>query len=130
MWIEYNPNPKGKKTGDCSVRAVSKAIGTDWDGAFAEMSVYGSIECDMPNANSVFGACLRNHGYRRRIIPDDCPNCYSYTVKDFCRDHPIGDYVLIIHGHVVFASNGNWWDSWDSANEIVIYYFERMTNDV
>ena len=26
MWKYYNPNPVGKKTGDCSVRAVAKAM--------------------------------------------------------------------------------------------------------
>lgn len=29
MWKYYNPNPVGKKTGDCSVRAVAKALDVD-----------------------------------------------------------------------------------------------------
>ena len=28
MYIEYNPNPCGRRVGDCAVRAISKAL--DW----------------------------------------------------------------------------------------------------
>lgn len=33
MWIEYNPNPTGRNVDDCAVRAVSKALNTDWETA-------------------------------------------------------------------------------------------------
>ena len=31
MWIEYNPNPTGKQVGDCSIRAIAKALDVDED---------------------------------------------------------------------------------------------------
>lgn len=126
MWIEYNPNPYGKNVGDCGIRAISKATNQDWQGAYAELSVNGAVMGDMPNANSVLGACLRKHGYRRKIIPDDCPDCFSYTVKDFCQDHPHGEFVLIIPNHIVAVKDGNHYDSFDSSNETVIYFYEKV----
>lgn len=30
-WTEYNPNPKERRTIDCTVRALSLALGLDWD---------------------------------------------------------------------------------------------------
>ena len=78
---------------------------------------------DMPSANRVWGEYLREIGYVRRIIPDTCPNCY--TVRDFCMEHPIGRYILGTGEHVVAVVDGYYYDSWDSGNEIPIYYFER-----
>jgi hypothetical protein len=78
---------------------------------------------DMPSANRVWGAYLKRQGFRRELVPDECPNCY--TVKDFCRDYPTGTYILAIQGHVVCVCDGKYYDSWDSGEEIPIYYWKR-----
>lgn len=123
MYKYYNPNPHGRQVGDCTVRALSKGLGKTWEEAYSGISVQGFLSFDMPSANSVWGAYLRQHGFVRKIIPDTCPDCY--TVKDFCADHPEGTYILALNGHVVAVENGDYYDSWDSGNEIPIYYFER-----
>lgn len=123
MWREYNPNPAGKRVGDCTVRALAKALGQDWETAYSGMAVQGYRLGDMPSANHVWGAYLRQNGFVRRIIPDECPDCY--TVADFCRDHPFGTYILALNGHVVAVENGDYYDSWDSGDEIPVYYWER-----
>jgi len=92
MWIEYNPNPTGRRVEDCAVRAVAKALGKDWETAFALIAKNAYAMGDMPHSNSVWGAVLRQHGFYRKSIPDTCPDCY--TVEDFLRDHPKGIYVL------------------------------------
>lgn len=78
---------------------------------------------DMPNANSVINAVLRENGFRKGIVPDTCPDCY--TVADFANDHPNGVFVLGTGDHVVTVSNGKIYDSWDSSNEIPIYYWYK-----
>ncbi|MBO5930213.1 MAG: hypothetical protein J6Q27_02825 [Clostridia bacterium] len=122
MWIEYNPNPKGKHVGDCTVRAISKATEQDWESSYSGIAVQGFLMHDMPSANTVLCAYLKNKGFRRKMLADTCPDCY--TVKDFCEDHPKGKYILALHGHVLAVENGDYYDSWDSGNETPIYYFE------
>ena len=120
----YNPNPsKGHRVGDCTVRALCKALGQDWDTVYVGLSVYGFSLSDMPSANRVWGAYLRENGFRRYIVDDH--GQHVYTVDDFCRDHPAGTYVLGIDGHVVCVKDGHYWDTWDSGQEIPIYYWER-----
>lgn len=34
MWQFYNPNPHGNRVIDCTVRALCKALDTDWDTAY------------------------------------------------------------------------------------------------
>lgn len=123
MWIEWNPNPAGKRVGDCTVRAVAKGTGESWEQAYSGMTLEGFLLADMPSANNVWGAYLRRKGFKRYMIPDTCPDCY--TVKDFCEDHPNGMYILALHGHVIAVNDGNYFDSWDSGNETPLYYFKK-----
>lgn len=122
-YIQYNPNPTSKRVGDCTVRALSKALEQEWERTYISLVFEGFLLRDMPSANHVWGTYLRNMGFTRRILPDDCADCY--TVADFCADHPNGTYILVLTGHVVCVQDGDWYDSWDSGNEVPVYYWER-----
>lgn len=123
MWIKFLNNPTGRTVGDCSVRAVSKALNIGWENAYIEMCKAGLLMGDMPSSDSVWGAVLRQNGFYRQSLPNRCPDCY--TVEDFCRDHPEGIYVLGFGGHVATVVDGNLYDSWDSRREIPIYMWFR-----
>lgn len=97
MWIKYNPNPVGRSVGDCSVRAIAKALKIDWETAYLLITKNGYLMGDMPSSDSVWGAVLRQNGFSRYSIPNTCPECY--TAEDFCEDNPIGTYVLGFGGH-------------------------------
>ena len=119
MWKQYNPNPSGRMVGDCAVRAVAKALDTDWETAYALITTNGYAMGDMPSSDSVWGAVLRQNGFYRQSIPNTCPDCY--TAADFTRDNPRGVFVLSFGGHVATIVDGDIYDSWDSSNEIPVY---------
>ena len=121
MWIEYNPNPTGRRVEDCAVRAVAKALNKDWEAAYALLAKNGYAMGDMPHSNSVIGATLRQHHFYRNSIPDACPDCY--TAEEFLRDHPKGTYVLFFTGHVATGQDGNIYDSWDSSQLSPQFYW-------
>ena len=123
MYVEYNPNPVGRRVGDCAVRAVAKALKTTWERAYTLITDAGYKMGDMPSSDSVWGAVLRQHGFYRRAIPNNCPDCY--TAKEFCLDHPVGIYVLGFGGHVATVVDGDLYDSWDSSDEIPVYVWYR-----
>ena len=117
----YNPNPTGRSVGDCAVRALSKALDQTWEETYAGLALEGFIRGDLPNADSVWGPYLRNRGFSRYLLPDDC--C---TVADFAAEHPQGIYVLSMPGrHIVCVQNGQWHDSWDSGGEVPTYYWSK-----
>ena len=126
-YIEYNPNPVGRRVGDCSVRAISKALDMGWEAAFIALTINALQMGDMANSDAVSGALLRQYGFRRDAIDDSCPYCY--TVKEFCENHPHGTYVLYCGGHVVTCKNGDYFDSWDSGSELVLYAWYRKENE-
>lgn len=123
MWIYYNPNPTGRAVGDCSVRAVAKALNTDWEHAYIMIAKNGFAMGDIPSGDSVWGSVLRENGFYRKSIPNSCPECY--TMNDFCNDNPKGIFVLGTGNHVATVIDGNLYDSWDSLNEIPIYVWYR-----
>lgn len=124
MFKPYNPNPLYSRVGDCTVRALSAALGLTWQQAYAALALEGYMSGDMPSSNHVWGNVLKNRGFKRFTIPDTCPDCY--TVADFAADHPRGLYVLATSGHVVCVRDGDWLDSWDSGAEVPIYYWQRL----
>lgn len=125
-WVFYNPNPKSIFVGDCVIRALTLACGQSWDKTYLQVSTHGYILKDMPSSNMVWGIYLKNQGFKRYIIPNECPDCY--TVRDFCSDNPKGTYVLATGTHVITCIDGDYYDTWDSGNEVPIYYFRKEDN--
>lgn len=122
-WKQFQNNPTGRNVGDCAVRAVSAALGVDWETAYLMIAANGYQMGDMPSSNSVWGAVLRQNGFYRTAIDNECPDCY--TAADFARDHPEGVYVLGFGNHVATVVNGDILDAWDSSNEIPVYVWYR-----
>lgn len=123
MYIEFNNNPVGRRVGDCSVRAVSKALGTDWETAYAMIVSNGFAMGDMPSSNSVWGAVLRQNGFKKQAIPNSCPDCYTFA--DFAKDNPRGTFVLGTGTHVATVVDGDIYDSWDSSDEIPVFVWYK-----
>ena len=102
MWKEYQPNPVARRVGDCSVRAIAKALDTDWETAYLMLTANGYSMGDVISSDAVWGATLRQHGFYKEVLPNECPDCYN--ALDFCEDHPKGTYVLGFGGHVATIS--------------------------
>lgn len=53
------------------------------------------------------------------------------TVERFSNENPEGTYILSMpERHVVTVIDGVYFDSWDSGNEIPIYYFARSEEEI
>ena len=121
MWIQCNPNPLGKQTSDCVVRAISIATDQSWRRTYRELCELGGRECEMPNVNYVWGMYLRAKGARQFLLPESCPQCI--TVRAFSERYPEGVYVIGTGSHAVAVIDGDWYDAWDSANETPTYFW-------
>ena len=123
MYKYYNPNPVGSnRVGDCAVRAISKALGISWEDAFAKLAANAYRMGDMPSSNNVIASVLRSSGFYRENLPD-CPNCM--TVSDFAYYNPVGTYVVGTGTHVVTIINGDYFDTWQSGDEPVLYVWMK-----
>jgi len=122
-YIYDNPNPYGKKVGDCVIRAISRAMDMSWDAVATDLSMQMLAMKDLPNADVVWGEYLKLNGFRKGHLPSPCPNCI--TIKEFCEWFPSGVYVVATGFHVVAVINGNYYDREDTGDESLIYYWEK-----
>jgi hypothetical protein len=123
IWREFNNNPTGRRVADCAIRAVSVALNVSWEEAFDLIADAGYKMGDMPSSDSVWGAVLRQHGFYRSAISNECPLCY--TAEDFAIEHPNGVYVLGFGGHAATVRDGYIYDAWDSSQEIPQYVWYK-----
>lgn len=134
MYIHLNLNPFGQDTGDCVIRAITLALNYNWFMVHDELSFLSRKMADMPSSNRVWKTYLKEKGYREQPAQNTCPNCL--TVEQFCRQHPVGHYILstceytkardnlIVTGtHVVAVIDGDWYDTWDSGGDVPLSFF-------
>lgn len=127
MWQYYNPNPAGRAVGDCAVRALTIALDLPWEEAYAMMTANGFSMGDMPSSNSVWGAVLRQHGFKRFNLGDACPDCYTFEA--FAKENPVGVFVLGTGTHVATVKDGVLCDAWDSGKEPVEFVWYKPYHD-
>lgn len=122
-WVRYNANPKHNRVGDCAIRCVSKVLDIDWDSAFALIAAQAYSGKLTMDTDASWEAVLYHRGFRRQLCPDGCPGCYS--LEQFCEEHPEGSYAVKLYDHVVAVVDGRYFDTWDSGDEIPIYYWHK-----
>ena len=124
MYKYYNPNPiKNNRVGDCVVRAISKVLNQSWEETYIELCLLGYVMGDWGSSNAVWNTYLKRKGFKRNVIPDDCPGCY--TLEDFCNEHPQGSYIIGTGTHCIAIIDGTIFDTWNSNGEVPIYYYKK-----
>lgn len=117
-WHEYNPNPKKKNVGDCSLRAYCAAFGWTWEEAFEKSSEIAKNEAIMMDTHKTCEKVMEGEGY---VLDEEFKKSKrkDLTVNEFALTHPYGTYFLNTHGHLLCVKDGEYWDSWDSGKKKV-----------
>ena len=121
MWIRANPNPKHKEVSDCVIRALCIALNRSWYQIYDDLSMLGREECNWGNSDSVWGKYLYLNGFEPFLLPHTCPKCI--TVREFTYEYPKGIYIIGTGSHAVAVMDGDYYDSWDSGDEIPSFFW-------
>ena len=119
-WRKYNPNPKSRNIGDCTLRSYCAAFDITWKEAFDIASKIAKQESSMIQYVSDkvltdhFG-CVVDEKYNKKVVKSKD----RITVNEFAMSHPYGTYILHVRQHQVTVINGEYWDSWDSGDKRV-----------
>ena len=121
LWRYFDPNPLPEDENDCTVRAICAVTTWDWDTASRVLFETARSLRRMPSSDKAWGELLHRMGFRRYAAPDWYPG--RYTVRDFCLEHPHGEYFVCPRQHVAAVIDGQVWDSWDCLNSTVLFYW-------
>lgn len=50
-WKNYNANPRRRRTGDCTIRAICTALGVDWYTTYFDVVIEGAVETEIGRAH-------------------------------------------------------------------------------
>lgn len=118
-YIRHNENPCDIRTIDCTVRALAAILNETWNSIYIQLCVTGYDMCDMPSSKAVISRFLKSKGFTCHVIED------SEKVAHFAEIHPRGRYLLATNTHVVPVIDGDYIDTWDSGQEIPLFYWKR-----
>ena len=125
----YQPNDLDlqDKYGDCTIRALSKALNVTWLEAF-DLTIPMCRENQVPN---VFFAPVN---VRNKFLDELGFDYYGIsnkrgsrrpTVAEFARKHKKGTYILNVANHEVACVDGVYYDTWDSGEKSLYGYYEK-----
>lgn len=124
MYRKLNVNPKNKRTNDCVIRAVTKALNSDWQTEYFNLCRMGSQLCCMPSSDEAIEAYLKQKGFIRKTFKIHKGD-RRLTAGQFGELFPVGVYLLKLAGHITCLINGDIYDIWDCSEKCVYSYYER-----
>lgn len=124
MWMRCNPNPRHKEVPDCVVRALAIALNRRWVDIYDDLCDLGRREFNIPSADAVWGKYLYQMGFKPFLLPENCPQCV--TIRIFSQMFPHGIYIIGTGSHAVAVIDGDYYDSWNSGNEIPSFFWKIM----
>lgn len=110
-FIQSNPHPKGKRVGDCVVRAIVHAFDKDYMETRRELNQF----------KREYGhQSYKDHDFISDYLKDYEQIKFKAVtgqprdkVHDFMKKYPTGTYILKVRHHVTVVIDGFLKDSWD-----------------
>lgn len=127
IFSKHNQNPKGWKTGDCVVRAISYATGKTWQEVFQDLCQIGAKKCRMPDDPKVYETYLDEQGWEKHPQPRRA-NGKKFTVEeliDLTNWNYNGTLIMTVANHMTVADGIELIDTWDCSYKTVGNYWTK-----
>lgn len=128
QYLEKNVNPKKRKTGDCSTRALVSVLGISYDECL-KLQTEESLKCYYdPTSKQVMERILAKFGYKKMKQPKHLDGT-KYLVKDLdklenTKTRMKGILVTVAHHHTAVVGN-NIIDIWNCGNKTIGNYYVK-----
>lgn len=127
-YIEKNVNPKGRKTGDCSTRALVGTLGITYDEALKLQTEISLKTYYDPTSKQVMERVLAKFGYVKMAQPRKWDNT-KYTVSEMdeiLTKKEMQEGVLItVANHHTCITGGHIQDIWNCGYKTVGNYYVK-----
>lgn len=127
-YLQKNVNPKNRKTGDCSTRAIAELLNISWNEALTlqfEMAIKTKYDI---TSREVMERVLLKFGFYKVKQPRKFDRT-KYKVKEMDdvlskSERQNGVIVNVAHHYVCIKEN-NYIDTWDSGRKTVGNYYTK-----
>lgn len=128
-----NVNPKGRKTGDCSTRALVGTLNISYDEAL-KLQMEESLKCYYdPTSKQVIERVLKKFGYVKMPQPRWDDNT-KVKVRDLdkylswcCNEDWLNGNILVtVANHHTCINNGEIQDIWNCGTKTIGNYYVKM----
>lgn len=127
-FIKRNENPKGWKTGDCVVRALTTATNLDYMEVYDTLCEIGRKKCRMPNDKITYEKFLIDQGFTNCKMPRHADNS-RYTVRQLVDERGKGNILVMnVANHVTVSIEDNVYDLWNTGGKSVGNYFIKKSD--
>jgi len=115
---QFNQHPKGKKIGDCVVRAISTAENKKWIDVYKSLCEIGGELLEMPNSKKVYETYLERNGWKKFPMP----KLWGKRIR--LMDFLIDDTVIVsVAKHLTVCEDNTVIDTWDCRNKCLGNYY-------
>ena len=123
-FLNYNANPKGRKTTDCVIRALCTALDEKWENTYRDLVNYSIKQGLMCSDKRAFTFYLNSKGYKMQKMPKHIDNS-RYTVQQFADEiaKPKAIYILNLANHLTVIKDCVLLDTWNCSKKSVGNYW-------
>ena len=118
----YNCNPKGIVTGDCVIRAISKALNKHWDNVLKDLTKYSLKYKYFIGCTELYEIYLSDNGWEKHKAPRK-KNGKPYKLIEWLNVFDNSAIVTIDKNHLTYIDNSTLYDVWDCTQHIVGEYW-------
>lgn len=114
----YNRRPDGAKLKDCVCRAISTAVGINYESVEKMLN----LTAEMYSCEPLCVCCY--HHMLEDLFSYPCVTCRrGETVEDIAKAFPDDKLIIRVQGHLTCSIKGIIPDIWDCSQEIVDCYW-------
>lgn len=119
---KFNANPKGLKSADCVIRAISKATGDSWEETYKGLFELSMKMKRVFNEKQVYEKYLEQKGWVKQKMPRHSDNT-RFTVGELVDDYVYGPMIISVAHHLTFAEDRVLYDTWNCGRKSVGNYW-------
>lgn len=128
-YVYLNVNPKGRKTGDCSTRALVSVTGLSYDEALKSQMEESLKYYYDPTSKQTIERVLKKLGWSKMPQPRKADNT-KYTVKELdklvSKEMRSKGVLVTIANHHTAVVGDNVIDIWDCRNKTINNYYIKL----
>ena len=120
----HNENPKGRRTGDCVIRAIARASGNSWEDTLTGLyQVALRVKSELAYKDC-YERYLEETGWLKHPQPRK-KDGKKYTVAEWCQEHRLKTMVISVSNHLTCVVDGKCNDIWDCTDKTVLNYWTK-----